>query len=245
MPISSTLADAWPTVAAAFLASTVEFVEALTIVLAVGAVRGWRPALQGAGVATVLLAVLVAVFGPSLARWQSPLFQLTIGVLLLLFGLRWLCKAILRAAGVIALRNEDDEYTETEEALEGGAGAFLTAFNGVLIEGLEVIFLVISMGAARQRLLPASLGAVLAAGLVLVLGVIARRPLSQIPENALKLAVGILVSAFGTLLTAEGLGLCWPTSDAWTPVALSVAWLGIAGIGVTLARAVSGRPLAR
>lgn len=233
----------WPTVLAAFLASMVEFVEALTIVLAVGAVRGWRPALWGAAAATVLLAVLVGAFGPSLAHVNAHLFQLVVGLLLLLFGLRWLVKAILRAAGVIALRNEDDEYKEQEESLghvarrEGfDTGAALAAFNGVFIEGIEVIFLVISMGAASRQIVPASLGAALAAVLVIGLGLAARRPLTAIPENALKLAVGVLVSAFGTLLVGEGLRLEWPLGDAWVPLALSLGYALTAAVGVALAR---------
>ncbi len=233
----------WPTIIAAFLASLVEFVEALTIVLAVGAVRGWRPALAGAAAAAAALAVLVLAFGPRLASLDAHAFQLAVGVLLLLFGLRWLRKAILRAAGVIALHNEDKEYAETEAALRGGSagpgfdtGAALTSFNGVFIEGVEVVFLVISMGAASHHLLAASAGAAAAAVLVILLGLAARRPLSQIPENALKLAVGTLVSAFGTLLVGEGLQLAWPFGDAWTPLVLSAGWLLVAGLGVLLAR---------
>ena len=235
----------WPTVLAAFLASLVEFVEALTIVLAVGAVRGWRPAIAGTLAAAALLAVLVLAFGPRLASLNAHLFQLAVGVLLLLFGLRWLRKAILRAAGVLALHNEDKEYAETEAALRAGSagagfdtGAALAAFNGVFIEGIEVVFLVISMGAASRHLFAASAGAGAAAVLVVLLGLIARHPLSRIPENALKLAVGTLVSAFGTLLVGEGLQLDWPFGDAWTPIALSLGWLLVAGLGVVLARSL-------
>ena len=234
---------AWPTILAAFLASLVEFVEALTIVLAVGTVRGWRPALIGTFAAAALLAVLVGAFGPSLAHLNAHVFQLIVGILLLLFGLRWLQKAILRAAGVVALRDETKKFAEAEEALQHGVvspgfdtGAALAAFNGVFIEGLEVIFLVISMGAASHQLGAASVGAGVAAVLVIALGLIARQPLSRIPENALKLAVGTLVSAFGTLLVGEGLQLQWLFGDAWTPVALSLGWLLVAGLGVLTAR---------
>jgi len=242
----------WPTIIASFLASLVEFVEALTIVLAVGAVRGWRPAFAGAAAAAGLLAVLVLAFGPRLASLNAQAFQLTVGVLLLLFGLRWLRKAILRAAGVIALHNEEKEYAETEAVLRQGnitagfdTGAALTSFNGVFIEGVEVVFLVISMGAASHHLAAASVGAGAAAVLVVALGLAARRPLSSIPENALKLAVGVLVSAFGTLFAGEGLGLTWPFGDAWTPLALSLGWFAVAGVGVALAKSVRPTPGSR
>lgn len=240
----------WPTVLAAFLASLVEFVEALTIVLAVGAVRGWRPAIIGTLAAAGLLAVLVLAFGPHLANLNAHTFQLVVGIMLLLFGLRWLRKAILRAAGVIALHNEAKEYAETTEALQKSqaspgfdTGAALTAFNGVFIEGIEVVFIVLTMGAARRQLLPAVIGAGLAAVLVVVLGLIARHPLTRIPENALKLVVGALVSAFGTLLAGEGLGLAWPGNDTWTPVLLSLGYGLVAVAGVALARAVRPRGL--
>jgi len=232
----------WPTVLAAFLASLVEFVEALTIVLAVGAVRGWRPALAGAVAAAALLAVLVAAFGPHLARLDAHVFQLVLGVLLLLFGLRWLRKAILRAAGVVALHNEEKEYAEMEASLRGSivrpgfdTGAALASFNGVFIEGIEVVFIVITMGAASHHLIPAALGAGAAAVLVVLLGLIARKPLSLIPENALKLIVGALISAFGTLLTGEGLGLTWP-GGVWTPLLLSLGYFLVAALGYALAK---------
>ena len=237
----------WPTIIAAFLASLVEFVEALTIVLAVGAVRGWRPAFVGAAAAVGLLAVLVLAFGPRLASLNAHAFQLAVGILLLLFGLRWLRKAILRAAGVIALHNEDKEYAETEAALRGGSagagfdtGAALTAFNGVFIEGIEVVFIVLTLGAVSHQIVPAALGAGAAAVLVVGLGVAARRPLSSIPENALKLAVGALVSAFGTLFTGEGLGIEW-AGGVWTPVLLSAGYFAVAALGVALARALRAK----
>ena len=235
----------WPTVLAAFLASLVEFVEALTIVLAVGAVRGWRPALAGTVAAAGLLAVLVVAFGPHLASLNARVFQLVIGVLLLLFGLRWLRKAILRAAGIIALHDEAKEFAETEEAMRQGVagpgfdiGAALAAFNGVFIEGIEVVFIVLAVGVVNRQIFPAALGAGAAAVLVVLLGLIARQPLTRIPENALKLTVGALVSAFGTLWAGEGLGLRWPTSDVWTPVLLSLGYLAVAALGVPLARSL-------
>ena len=159
--MTEALTTAWPTILAAFLASLVEFVEALTIVLAVGTVRGWRPALAGTFAAAALLAVLVAAFGPHLTRLDPHVFQLVVGVLLLLFGLRWLQKAILRAAGVVALRDEAKKYAEAEAAMRGGTvsagfdtGAALAAFNGVFIEGIEVIFIVLTLGAVGHQLIP-------------------------------------------------------------------------------------------
>ena len=238
----------WPTVLAAFLASLVEFVEALTIVLAVGAVRGWRPALAGTVAAAVLLAVLVLAFGPHLARLDAHVFQLVVGILLLLFGLRWLRKAILRAAGVIALHDEAKAFAKTEASLRQetitpgfDTGAALAAFNGVFVEGLEVIFIVLTLGAVNKQLLPAAMGAAAAAVLVVGLGLIARQPLTRIPENALKLVVGGLVSAFGTLWVGEGLGLTWP-GGIWTPVLLSLGYFAVAAVGVPLARSVRSRP---
>lgn len=234
----------WPTIIAAFLASLVEFVEALTIVLAVGAVRGWRPAIIGTLAAAGLLTVLVLAFGPHLANLNAHTFQLVVGILLLLFGLRWLRKAILRAAGVVALHNEEKEYAETEAAMRSGTvgpgfdiGAALAAFNGVFIEGIEVVFIVITLGAVSHQIVPASLGAAAAAVLVVGLGLIARHPLSNIPENALKLAVGALVSAFGTLFAGEGLGIEWP-GGIWTPVLLSIGYFVVAALGFLLARAL-------
>lgn len=237
----------WATISAAFLASLVEFVEALTIVLAVGTVRGWRPALAGAGAAALALAVLVLLLGPHLASLNLAAFQFVVGVLLLLFGLRWLRKAILRAAGVLALHDEAQAFAKETAALRSAAlrsaavrpgfdfGAAATAFNGVFIEGIEVVFIVLTLGAVGHQLAAASVGAGAAALLVVVLGLIARRPLSQIPENALKLAVGALVAAFGTLWTGEGLGLAWP-GGVWAPVLLSLGYFAVAGAGTVLVR---------
>lgn len=234
----------WPTVLAAFLASLVEFVEALTIVLAVGAVRGWRPALAGTLAAAGLLLVLVVAFGPHLASINAQTFQLVVGILLLLFGLRWLRKAVLRASGVIALHDEDKEYREQTEAMEHAprasgfdTGAALAAFNGVFVEGIEVVFIVLSLGAVSHQMVPAALGAGAAALLVVGLGLVARAPLSRIPENALKLAVGGLVSAFGTLWAGEGLGLTWP-GGVWAPLGLTAGYFAVAALGVALVRSV-------
>ena len=207
-----------PAVSAAFLASLVEAIEALTIVLAVATVRGWRPAGLGAAAGLASLALIVAVLGPLLDRVPLHLLQLVIGVLLLLFGMRWLRKAILRAAGVIPLHDEaaafaagTAELREHRSRLDWLAG--LASFKAVLLEGLEVVFIVIAVGAGRGLLLPASAGALGACGLVAIAGFLLHRPLARVPENALKFAVGVMLSAFGVFWTGEGLGVAWPGAD--------------------------------
>jgi len=235
---------AWPTMVAAFLASAVEFVEALTVVLAVGTVRGWPGALTGAGSAVAVLVAIIVILGPALNMIPLEDVQLVVGALLLLFGMRWLRKAILRAAGVIALKDEDAAYAKETGSLRliGGGSrrwdtvAIATAFKITMLEGLEVIFIVIAVGAGGVGLLvPASIGAVVALLLVAALGLIVHRPLSAIPENTLKFIVGVLLSAFGTFWVGEGLGLGWPGRD-WSIPGLTVGFLLIAGITVPLCR---------
>jgi Ca2+/H+ antiporter, TMEM165/GDT1 family len=213
---------AGPSLVAAFLASLVEFVEALTVVLAVGVVRGWRPALLGTGFGLAVLFLLVLLLGPALARIPLDIVQLAVGTLLLLFGLRWLRKAILRAAGVIAMHDEARIYQkETELMRDAGAPparasfdiiAFLASFKAVTLEGLEVIFIVIAIGAGGSLLL-ASLGAAMAALVIILLGFALRRPLARVPENLLKFVVGIMLTAFGVFWIGEGLTLPWPGHD--------------------------------
>jgi Ca2+/H+ antiporter, TMEM165/GDT1 family len=236
--------NAWSTLTAAFLASMVEFVEALTVVLAVGTVRGWPGALAGAGGALAVLFGIVVVLGPTLTAIPLDDIQLIVGVLLLLFGMRWLRKAILRAAGVIALHDEDAAYaTETESLRRLSRGsrlwdavAIATAFKITMLEGLEVIFIVIALGAGGAGLLaPASIGAVAALLLVAILGLIVHKPLSAIPENTLKFIVGVLLSAFGTFWIGEGLGLGWPGQD-WSILGLTVGFLLLALVAVPLCR---------
>jgi uncharacterized membrane protein len=205
-------------VSAAFLGSLVEAVEALTIVLAVASVRGWRPAALGAFAGLGLLALLVAALGPLLNHVPLHALQLTIGILLLLFGMRWLRKAILRAAGIIALHDEEAAYAagtaelrEHRSRLDWLAG--LASFKAVLLEGLEVVFIVIAVGGGRGLLVPASAGALAACGVVALAGFALRRPLARVPENALKLTVGVMLSSFGVFWTGEGLGLAWPGAD--------------------------------
>ncbi|MFO1039896.1 MAG: hypothetical protein U1E45_23890 [Geminicoccaceae bacterium] len=224
------------TVTASFLASLVEFVEALTIVLAVGTVRGWKPAFIGTGAAVLLLLVLVLAFGPLLSQVPIHILQLVVGVLLLLFGLRWLKKAILRTAGIIRLHDEDAAYAaETAELRAAGrsCGAWDTiavaaTFKAVTLEGIEVVFIVVAMGATAGLLVPAAAGAGLALAVVVALGLLLHRPLSRVPENALKFGVGVLLAAFGVFWIGEGAGFVWPGEDLAIPV-MAVGFL-LAGL---------------
>jgi uncharacterized membrane protein len=222
-------------VLAAFMASMVEFVEALTIVLAVGVVRGWRSALLGTAAGLVVLAALVAVLGRSLSGVPLPVLQLVVGILLLMFGLRWLRKAILRSAGVLPLHDEAQAFAKETEALrrQGGVAAgidkiaFLTTFKTVMLEGIEVVFIVIALGADGRLLLPSVIGAGLALAVVVVLGLCLHRPLANVPENTLKFGVGVMLTAFGTFWAGEGIGLDWPGQD-WAILALIAGFLLVA-----------------
>ena len=214
--------SAAPAVTTAFLSSLVEAVEALTIVLAVASVRGWRPAAIGALIGLSLLILIVLAVGPLLNRFPLHALQLVIGVLLLLFGMRWLRKAILRSAGVIALHDEAIAFaTETEELRDQARQhearldwlAGLASFKAVVLEGLEVVFIVIAVGAGRGLLGAASLGALAACLVVVAVGFIIHRPLERVPENTLKFAVEVMLSAFGVFWTGEELGLPWPGED--------------------------------
>lgn len=235
--------SAAPAVTAAFLGSLVEAVEALTILLAVATVRGWRPACLGAGAGLALLAAIVVVFSPLLDRIPLQLLQLAIGILLLLFGLRWLRKAILRAGGVIPLHDEAKIFANETAELRAQARrhqarldwlAAITSFKAVVLEGLEVVFIVIAVGAGHGLLVPAGLGALAACLLIVVIGFAVHRPLSQVPENALKFTVGIMLSAFGVFWTGEGLGVPWPGEDlAIVGLALVFLIVGFAGVALT------------
>ena len=233
-----------PPVTAAFLGSLVEFIEALTIVLAVGTVRGWRSAMLGTSMGLLLLAALVVFLGPALGVIPIAVLQLVVGVLLLLFGMRWLRKAILRAAGTIPLHDETEAFAKETDALgrkgfRGGIGwdaiAVATAFKAVVLEGLEVVFIVIAVGTVGHMLIPASAGAAVAGILVLFLGLVLRRPLARVPENTLKFAVGILISAFGVFWVGEGFGFRWPGSDL-SIFGLTAGFLLVALIMVPAAR---------
>jgi uncharacterized membrane protein len=233
-----------PAVTTAFVSSLVEAVEALTIVLAVASVRGWRPAGIGALAGFALLVLMVLALGPLLDRIPLHLLQLVIGVLLLLFGMRWLRKAILRAAGAIALHDEAIAFaTETEElrdqALRHEARldwlAGLASFKAVVLEGLEVVFIVIAVGAGRGLLSAASLGALVACLVVIAVGFVIHRPLARVLENTLKFAVGVMLSAFGIFWTGEGLGVQWPGEDFAIP-AFAALFLMVALAAVALTR---------
>ncbi|PBC06572.1 COG4280 domain-containing protein [Mesorhizobium sp. WSM3859] len=214
------LTPIFSTVTASFLASFVEVVEAFTIVLAVGLTRGWRPALSGAALALILLAALVLIFGPLLALVPIAVLQFVVGVLLILFGMRWLRKAILRSAGVIALHDEEQAFSEETEVLRRQASerradylAAVASFKAVLLEGVEVVFIVIAVGAAHGQTLYAGLGALAAFVLVMLIGLAVHRPLARVPENALKFVVGLMLTSFGVFWTGEGLGAEWPGAD--------------------------------
>ena len=233
-----------PAIGSAFLASVVEIVEAFTIILAVATLRGWRPAVLGTAAALGVLAAIVLALGPLLDRVPLHLLQLVIGVLLLLFGIGWLRKAALRMAGVIPLHNEGAIFAaETaqlgEEALRRKTSldwiAGITAFKAVLLEGLEVVFIVIAVGAGRGLLWPASLGALAACALVLLVGAVVHRPLSRVPENTLKFGVGVMLSAFGVFWTGEGLGVEWPGADLALFV-FAALFLGAGLLAASLAR---------
>uniref|UniRef100_UPI003B526212 COG4280 domain-containing protein n=1 Tax=Roseovarius indicus TaxID=540747 RepID=UPI003B526212 len=232
----STWATAAPAIGSAFAASVVEIVEAFTIVLAVGTVRGWRPAFAGTAAALAVLTLIVATLGPLIDRVPLHALQLVIGVLLLLFGLSWLRKASLRAAGVIPLHDEDAAFgAETEGVRKAGRDwvAGMTAFKGVLLEGLEVVFIVIAVGAGRGLLWPAAAGAGAAALMVLAVGLAVHRPLARVPENTLKFGVGVMLAAFGVFWTGEGLGAEWPGGDLslfGIAAVFLITGLGVAGL---------------
>ncbi len=205
-----------------FLACAVEAVEALTIVLAVGSTRSWRSAMSGVGAAIVVLAALVAALGPALTSLPIDVLRLVVGGLLLIFGLQWLRKAILRSAGLKAKHDELETYEEEIEAARAAGGAppgldgysFTIAFKGVLLEGLEVAFIVLTFGANQHRVPLAAAAAGLAVLLVVAAGFAARGPLARAPENTMKFAVGVMLTSFGIFWGAEGAGARWPGSDA-------------------------------
>ncbi|MFN4089850.1 MAG: COG4280 domain-containing protein [Alphaproteobacteria bacterium] len=239
---------AWPAVASAFLASIVEVVEAFTIVLVVATLRGWRPAVLGTGAALATLATIVALLGPLLDRVPLHLLQLVIGVMLLLFGAGWLRKAALRAGGVIPLHDEAAIFARERAELSGELArsgrtqdwiAGIAAYKAVLLEGLEVVFIVVAVGAGRGLLGPAATGAALACALVLVAGAIAHRPLARVPENTLKFGVGVMLTAFGVFWAGEGLGIEWPGGDLML-LALAALFLATGLAGAALARNAKG-----
>ena len=232
-------------VASAFLASAVEFVEALTIVLAAGLTRGWRASLTGLAAATVVLAAIVAALGPTLKLIPIDALRLVVGALLLAFGLQWLRKAILRASGFKPLHDEAAIFArEAEEARSATSDVragldwygFTLAFKGVLLEGLEVAFIVITFGSTQGNIGLAALGAGIALVLVATVGVLVRAPLSRVPENTMKFAVGVMLTTFGIFWATEGVGAHWPGDDASLPGVLAFVVLLSSGAVALLRR---------
>lgn len=225
-----------------FLACCVEAVEALTVVLATGVTRGWRASLYGAAAGVVALAVLVAVLGPAVTLVPLGALRVVVGGLLLVFGLQWLRKAVLRAAGLKSLHDEAAIYdrhvaASTAAGAAPSAGldryAFVLSLKAVLLEGLEVVFIVLTFGANQGSIRLAVLGGVAAVLVVGAAGVAVRAPLTRVPENTLKFVVGVMLTSFGVFWSGEGVGVRWPGSDAALPVLVAV--IGLASLG--LARA--------
>jgi uncharacterized membrane protein len=216
--------SAWVLFATVFVACAVEAVEALTIVLAAGTSRHWGSALQGTGAALVVLAATVGVLGPTVGLIPLGPLRLLVGALLLIFGLQWLRKAVLRASGHKALHDEEARYAKqvaaAEAAGDGGRGivhdwyAFTLSFKGVVLEGLEVAFIVVTFGTNQRDVPVAVLGAVAAVVVVAGVGVAVRAPLARVPENTMKFAVGTMLTAFGVFWSTEGTGADWPGADA-------------------------------
>ena len=227
-------------VVSVFLACTVEAVEALTIILAVGITRSWSSSLTGAGVAVLALTALIAALGPALTQLPINTLRLVVGGLLLVFGLQWLRKAILRGAGIKALHDEAAAFAqETEAAKAAGSPdrnfdgySFLISFKGVLLEGLEVAFIALTFGANQHRIGLAAAAAGAAVLLVALVGLLVHRPLTRVPENAMKFSVGVMLTSFGTFWGAEGAGASWPGGDA----ALLVIVPAVALVGLGMIR---------
>jgi uncharacterized membrane protein len=240
---------------AAFGASAVEMVEALTIVLAVAVTRGWRPAGWGVAAALATLTVIVAVFGPALTRLPIDALRVVVGSVLLIFGLQWLRKAIRRAGGLKALHDEDAIYRAEVDQLrtdaDGASGprpgldwyGFTVAFKGVFLEGLEVAFLVITFGGSQHNVALAALGAAAALVVVVIVGVAVHAPLSRVPENTLKFGVGVMLTTFGTFWSAEGAGVHWPGGESAILGLLgAVAVVSLLLVARTRRRVAAARP---
>lgn len=233
---------------AVFGASAVEMVEALTIVVASGTTRGWRSALEGAAVAVVLLAAIVGAVGvPLIHLVPISALRVVVGSLLLVLGLNWLRKAILRSSGHVAIHDEDLIYAKTVASLAAGDDAsvsgraqrdavgFAVAFKGVFLEGTEVVLIVLSLGSSDHRMLLASLAAGLAVLIVTAVGFAVARQLSEVPENVMKMTVGIMLSSFGIFWAGEGAKVNWPLSDAFILVLVAI-FAGVASIGILIMR---------
>jgi uncharacterized membrane protein len=248
----------WGLGTATFIAAFVEFVEALTIVLAMGLTRGWRSALIGTAAALIGLAGFTVVIGYALANWlPRSMLQLVVGVLLLIFGLQWLRKAILRSAGLKALHDEDAAFgRETAAARAAGRDhrygldwfGFVVSFKGVFLEGVEVVFIVITFGLNAGNVPVAATAAIIAGIVVATLGAAAAKPLSAVPENTLKYAVGLLLATYGTFWAVEGLGalhggtsLAWPGGE-WTLLVILAGWLALSRLLVLILPRVRPAP---
>jgi uncharacterized membrane protein len=231
--------NALPLILTVFVACAVEAIEALTIVLAAGITREWKSTFQGMAVALVVLAAITAVVGPAIAYLPLTPLRLVIGALLAIFGLQWLRKAVLRATGYKGLHDEASAYlrevtaaeTAPRESKRGVSDwyAFTLAFKGVLLEGLEVVFIVITFGANQKNIGAAVIGAAAAIVVITVTGIAVRAPLTKVPENWMKFAVGIMLTSFGTFWGAEGAGVAWPGNDAALLVLVPVVALVSAG----------------
>jgi uncharacterized membrane protein len=216
--------NALPLILTVFIACVVEAVEALTIVLAAGITREWKSTFQGMAVALVVLAVITAAIGPAISYLPLTALRVAVGALLLIFGLQWLRKAVLRATGYKALHDEASAYlrevaaaeSATKEAKRGVNDwySFTLAFKGVLLEGLEVVFIVITFGDNQKNIGAAVIGAAAAIIVVTVTGIAVKAPLTKVPENWMKFAVGVMLTSFGTFWGAEGAGVAWPGNDA-------------------------------
>ncbi len=247
----------WGLLTATFTASFVEFVEAFTIVLAMGMTRSWRSALWGTGLAVVALAGFTAVAGYALVTWlPRSALQLGIGTLLLIFGLQWLRKAILRSSGLKSMHDEAEEFREQAEAAEAAGDetrfgldwfSFVVSFKGIFLEGVEVVFIVITFGLNAHNVPLAAGGAAAAGAVVLGAGAIVHQPLSRVPENTLKYGVGLLLASFGTFWSVEGLGvfqsggdsLGWP-GDNWSILALLAGWFLLTRVMIRLVPLLAG-----
>jgi uncharacterized membrane protein len=239
---------------AVFLACVVEAVEALTIVLAAGTSRDWHSAISGVVSGIVLLAVVVAVLGPALTVLPLGALRVVVGGLLVIFGLQWLRKAVLRACGLRALHDEDASYAlelaaanaapACRSAIVGDWYSFSLSFKGVVLEGLEVAFIVLTFGANQRDIPLAAVAAVIALLVVTIAAVAVRAPLSRVPENTMKFAVGVMLTSFGVFWGAEGAGAQWPGEDAALLV-LAPVMTGFALALVAVLRRIAAQPIAR
>ncbi len=236
----------WAVTIAAFLASAVEFVEAFTIVLVVGITINWRSAMIGALAAALTLAVIVAIFGTAIIYYVPiGILRLVVGFILVLFGLKWLKKSILRYSGLKALHDEEAIFEENmaeirargEDITQIQPTAVALAFKSVLLEGLEVAFIVITFGSNASATVhsgiggigSAAIGAIVAGILVILLGALVRAPLKLVPENTLKFVVGIMLTSFGTFWMIEGFNVAWPFADAFIPILAAIYLLASLG----------------